>query len=132
MKTIMNDTQIKTLEQVRQFPEGTANIELCIEAKEDRYAWIQTTLVRFDYLQLSKGRQWHVVEFSAEAQGYSRIQVKRLVTQYCKTGGIQRRQRTPHGFARKYTDQDIRLLARTDELHGTLSGPTIKKLCERA
>jgi hypothetical protein len=41
MKTIMNDTQIKTLEQVRQFLEGTANIELC-EAKEDRYAWIQT------------------------------------------------------------------------------------------
>jgi hypothetical protein len=54
MKTIMNDTQIKTFEQMRQFLEGTANIELCIEAKEDRYAWIQTTLVRFHYLQLSK------------------------------------------------------------------------------
>jgi len=39
MKTIMNDTQIKTLEQVRQFLEGTVDVELCIDAKEDRYAW---------------------------------------------------------------------------------------------
>jgi hypothetical protein len=28
-------------------------------------------------------------------------------------------------------DADIRLLAETDELHGTLSGPATKKLCER-
>ncbi|MCP3868252.1 MAG: transposase family protein, partial [Gammaproteobacteria bacterium] len=33
---------------------------------------------------------------------------------------------------RKYTPKDIRLLAHTDELHGTLSGPATKKLCERA
>jgi hypothetical protein len=38
MKTIMDSPQIKTLEQVRQVLEGTANIEFCIEAKEDRYA----------------------------------------------------------------------------------------------
>ncbi|MCP4285249.1 MAG: hypothetical protein GY792_12470 [Gammaproteobacteria bacterium] len=35
------------------------------------------------------------------------------------------------GFTSKYTRQDIRLLARLDELHGTLSGPAAKKLCER-
>ena len=128
----MNDTQIKTLEQVRQFLEGTAEIELCIDAKEDRYAWIQTTLVRFRYLQLSKADKGVLLSFLQKVSGYSRIQVKRLVKQYRKTGCIQRRQRTTHGFARKYTDEDIRLLARTDELHGTLSGPTTKKLCERA
>ena len=132
MKTIMNDTQIKTLEQVRQFLAGTVDVELCIDSKEDRYAWIQTTLVRFHYLQLSKADKGMLLSFLQKLSGYSRIQVKRLVKQYCKTGRIQRRQRTIHGFPRKYTDEDIRLLARTDELHGTLSGPTTKKLCERA
>ena len=120
----MNDTQIKTLEQVRQFLEGTAVVELCIDAMEDRYAWIQATLVRFRYLQLSKADKGVLLSFLQKVSGYSRIQVKHLEKQYCKTGCIQRRQRTTHIFPRKYTDKDIRLLARTDELHGTLSGPT--------
>jgi hypothetical protein len=36
MKTIMNDTQIKTLEQVRQILVGTADLEFSIDAKQDR------------------------------------------------------------------------------------------------
>ena len=128
----MNDTQIKTLEQVHQFLEGPAVVELSIDAKEDRYAWIQTTLVRFRYFQLSKTGKGLILSFLQRVSGYSRIQVKRLVKQYCKTGRIQRRQRTLNGFPRTYTDKDIRLLAHTDELHGTLSGPATKKLCERA
>ena len=32
MKTIVNDSNIKTLEQVRQFLAGTAAVELCIDA----------------------------------------------------------------------------------------------------
>nr|VFK49241.1 MAG: hypothetical protein BECKTC1821E_GA0114239_11672 [Candidatus Kentron sp. TC]VFK65287.1 MAG: hypothetical protein BECKTC1821F_GA0114240_11763 [Candidatus Kentron sp. TC] len=44
---------------------------------------------------------------------------------------FRRRQCTRKGFTRKYTDADIRLLARTDELHGRISGPATKKLCER-
>lgn len=39
----MNDTQIKTLEQVRQFLEGTGVVALTIDTQEDRYAWIQHT-----------------------------------------------------------------------------------------
>ncbi|MCP4229502.1 MAG: integrase, partial [bacterium] len=52
--------------------------------------------------------------------------------QYLKTGRLQKRPRTVTGFRRHYTLEDIRLLARTDELHNTLSGPATKKLCERA
>lgn len=47
MKTIVNDTQIKTLEQVRQFLEGTGVVGLTIDAKDDRYVWILHTLIRF-------------------------------------------------------------------------------------
>ena len=37
-----------------------------------------------------------------------------------------------HGFARVYTEVDVALLAHTDTLHGTLSGPATKRLLARA
>jgi len=128
----MNDTQIKTLEQIRQFLDGVEAIDLVIDTKEGRYAWIRETLIRFRYRQLGKADKGLLLDFLHKVSGYSRIQVKRLVKQYLKTGKLQRRQRTVKGFTRKYTPKDIRLLAHTDELHGTLSGPATKKLCERA
>jgi hypothetical protein len=76
---------------VRRFLEGSAAVELCIDCKEDRYAWVQTTLLRFHYLQLSKVDKAVLLSFLQKISGYSQIQVKRLVKQYCKTGCIQRR-----------------------------------------
>ncbi len=128
----MNDTQIKTLDQVREFLNGTRAIELVIETKQARYSWIRETLQRFRYRQLGKADKGLLLDFLQKISGYSRVQVKRLVKQYLKTGKVLRHQRTVKGFRRKYTLADIRLLARTDEWHGTLSGPATKKLCERA
>jgi hypothetical protein len=49
MKTIMNDSHIETLEQVRQFLGGVAVMEITIPSKTEGYRWIQGTLVRFQY-----------------------------------------------------------------------------------
>ena len=132
MKTIMNDSHIETLEQVRQFLSGVAVIEITIPSKTEGYRWIQGTLVRFRYLSLGKTDRGLIRRYLQQISGYSRAQIARLIKQYRKTGRIQRRQRTAKGFTSKYTREDIRLLARLDELHGTLSGPASKKLCERA
>jgi hypothetical protein len=107
-------------------------MEFCIDAKDARYAWIQAMLLRFHYHQLGKAEKGLLLDFLQKVSGYSRIQVKRLIQQSLQTGQLQRRQRTVQGFRRTYTSEDIRLLAQTDELHGTLSGPATKKLCERA
>jgi len=64
--------------------------------------------------------------------GSSRQQLTRLIHHYRQTGQVRRRHRTVQGFARRYTVEDIRLLAAMDERHDTPSGPAIKKLCERA
>ena len=50
----MNDTQLETLDQVRQFLEGTEAVTFQIASKDARYRWLQHTLVKFRYLQLSK------------------------------------------------------------------------------
>jgi len=132
MKTIMNDSHIETLEQVRQFLDGAAAMEITISSKTECYRWIQRTLVRFRYLTLGKAARGLIRRYLQQISGYSRAQISRLIKQYQKTGRIQRRQRTLKGFTSKYTREDIHLLVQLDELHGTLSGPATKKLCERA
>ena len=53
--------------------------------------------------------------------------------QFTGGGRIQDRRHAPAvPFVRRYTAEDIRLLAEMDALHGTLSGTTTRKLCERA
>jgi len=132
MKTVMNDNGIRTIEQVRGFLEGTADVEFVIDTKAKRYEWIEKTLVRFRYLELARAEKGLMLKFLGKVSGYSHVQVKRFVRQYFETGHVRRRKAKKRGFIRRYTDADIRLLARTDELHGTLSGHATKKLCERA
>ena len=40
MVTFMNDKQIKTLDDIRSFLTGTAEVEFSIEDKAERYRWI--------------------------------------------------------------------------------------------
>ncbi|MBD3161759.1 MAG: DDE-type integrase/transposase/recombinase [Candidatus Eisenbacteria bacterium] len=132
MQTIMDDSQISTLEQVKEFLEGSDRIAISIASKEDRYEWVRRTLDRFQFLRLGRSDRGVLLRYLSHLSGYSRAQITRLVAQYRRTGKIERRHCRTNGFTHKYTRQDIRLLARLDEIHGTLSGPAAKKLSERA
>ncbi len=50
----MNDHNIGTIQQVRQFLTGAESINLNIESREARYAWVQQTLTRLKYQQLNE------------------------------------------------------------------------------
>ena len=131
MVTIMNDKQIKTLDDIRSFLTGTAEVEFSIEDKADRYRWIQATLVRYHYMTLGKKDRGLVLRFLQRVSGYSQAQIKRLVRQFVRNGTIKRSQRTVAKFKRLYAVADAVLLAQTDALHGQLSGAGTKKICER-
>jgi len=128
----MNDTPLDTLDQVRQFLEGTEAISFQIESKDARYRWIQHTLVKFRYRKLSKENKGLITRYIRKMTGYSLAQVKRLIKQYRQHGRLERKHRTTKGFQLKYTHEDKLLLAALDVRHNTLSGPATKKLCERA
>src|SRR5512139_2476028 len=102
MKTLMNDTQLETLDQVRQFLEGTETVSFQIESKNARYRWLQHTLVKFRYQQLNKANKGLITRSIRKLTGYSPAQVKRLIRQYRKTGRLVRKQRTTKGFQLKY------------------------------
>jgi hypothetical protein len=63
--------------------------------------------------------------------GYSRSQVARLVGRYQEAGIIRVTEYHRHRFPEKYTMAEVALLAKTDELHGWLSGPATKRILER-
>lgn len=46
MNTIMNDLHIDTLDKVRQFLQGTDEIDLTIDGKHNCYEFIKRTLMR--------------------------------------------------------------------------------------
>jgi hypothetical protein len=131
MKTIMNDTQLKTIEEINYFLKGTQTITFSFQCAEDRYAWIETTLMRLKYRRLPKGDKGVVRQYLLKVTGYSRQQLTRLIQQYKETSRVRLREQARHRFPARYTDEDIALLAETDTIHNTLSGPATKKIMAR-
>jgi len=133
MKTIMKLDDLTTIEQLTDFLSGTQAVAFSvISDTDDCYRWIQRQLTKFRYRSLPRPDKGVVIGYLMKISGYSRQQLTRLIAQYRKTGQLKRRQRTVAGFKRKYTQDDIRLLAAMDERHDTPCGQAIKKLCERA
>ncbi len=63
--------------------------------------------------------------------GYSRAQLTRHIKQYRKTGQVKIKEYDRHKFEKKYTPQDISLLARTAQVHDSPNGASLKKTLER-
>jgi len=127
----MNDEQLQTIQQVKQFLEGSEALEFRGLSAEEKYKWTETVLVRFSYLKLNKAEKGVIRQYIQKITGYSRAQVSRLIAEYKRTGRLKKTEYRRHRFPRKYTPSEVQLLARTDELHGWLSGPATKKIMER-
>src|SRR5260370_17501453 len=64
--------------------------------------------------------------------GLSRAQTTRLITVYLRGDEGKPQPYRRRRFPRRYTREDMALLAGVDEAHETLSGPATKKLLQRA
>ncbi len=127
----MNDEKLNTVEQVKQFLEGSEALKFGGISTEERYRWIETVLVRLKYHRLNRAEKGVIRRYLEKVSGYSRAQVSRLIKHYKQQGRLRRADCKRHRFPRKYTQKDIALLAKTDELHDYLSGPATKKIMER-
>ena len=127
----MNDESLQTIEQVRQFLEGSEALEFKGLCAGEKYKWTEIVLVRFSYLLLKRHEKGVIRRYIQKVTGYSRSQVSRLIAEYKRTGRLKKTEYSRHRFPRKYTPSEVELLARTDELHGWLSGPATKKIMER-
>lgn len=124
---------LQSLEQVRAFVAGTEPVSFTLADRPSAYAWMADTLKRFGYAHAQRGDRGALRQYLAKVTGLSRAQVARRIAQFLDTGQLKDRRTAPaRPFARRYTADDIRLLAEIDALHGTLSGSITRKLCERA
>ena len=130
----MNVDQLTSTEEIERFLDGSQAVVYAVgTSKEERYKWIQTTLIRLGYYGLTRKEKGVVLKFIAKITSYSRQQITRLVSQYKATGRINRKSPiVNNGFQKRYSNEDIRLLARIDNIHGAPSGPAVRKLCQRA
>lgn len=129
----MSEQRLVTLAQVRRFLEATTEVEFrgCGQ-DEERYRHIEAVLRRFGYGALGRADKGLIRRYLARTTGYSRQQLTRLIKR-ALAGPLKKAYRTPaSGFARRFTEADLALLAQTDALHGTLSGPATRHLMARA
>ena len=121
----MNETQVRTLDQVREVLAGTQALELRAVADEtERYAWIEMALKRFDYRCLKRADRGVVLAYLQRLSGYSRAQITRLVSRWVAGKRLVKQYRTPdHAFAKRFTGSDVALLVAVDQAMNTLSGP---------
>lgn len=127
----MNDERLQTLEQVRDFIEGSQGIDFRGLSSREKYRWIEEVLKRFRYLKLKKEGKGILKSYLLKVTGYSRAQLTRLIGLYQQSGEIQPAEYQRHRFPQRYSAADVSLLVITDELHGWLSGPATKKILER-
>ena len=127
----MDDKQLRTLEQVKQFVDSSQGIEFNGINLKEKYHWIEEALRKFKYQRLKKAGKGVIRQYIEKVTGYSRSQVAKLVSRYRQSGKIKPTEYHRHRFPQKYNAVEVALLAMTDELHGWLSGPATKKILER-
>jgi len=131
MQLNMDDKEIRTLEQVKQFVASSQTIEFKGINTDEKYQWTEEVLKKFKYQWLKRNGKGILRRYIEKVTGYSRSQVARLIGRYEESGRIRVTEYHRHRFSEKYTMAEVALLAKTDELHGWLSGPATKRILER-
>jgi len=127
----MKDTALSSIGEVKEFLKSSRKLEFKREKKGEAYIWMEQTLEKFRYIQLGKKDRGIIKRYMEKVTGYSRAQITRYIGQYRKTGRIGERPYQRNKFSRKYSVEDVRLLAKTDELHCFPNGAALKKILNR-
>jgi transposase InsO family protein len=131
MRLIMDDKKLETVEKIKKFLEGSDEVEYQGLSGIDRYRWIELVLRRFKYAKLRRSEKGVIRKYLEKMTGYSRSQVCRLIGRFNNEGELKPKAYIRHRFPGKYTRADMELLAKTDELHGFLSGAATKRILYR-
>jgi transposase InsO family protein len=118
-------------EQIRKFLEGSAALELQGQSPQEVYAWIRTTLVHHQYHRCDRADRGLIRAFLCKVSGRSQPQMTRLIRQFLQSGEIVSRPVVRRRFPRKYTPEDVALLAQVDQAHQRLSGPATRRILQR-
>jgi transposase InsO family protein len=121
-----------SLEEIQAFLEASEEVGFKGRNREDVYAWVNETLRGQRYQESKRSGRGVVRRYIEKMTGLSRAQVTRLITLYLGGEEIKAKPYRRHSFTKRYTREDVELLADVDEAHECLSGPATQKLLYRA
>ena len=131
MTITMQNLEQLTLDEMREFIEGSRRIDFAAKGREAVYPFIETALKAQQYRRLSKRQRGIVRRFLAKVTGLSRAQVTRLIAQWTKNRRVRVQLPGRRCFPARYTAEDIALLAGVDAAHEDLSGPAVRRILKR-
>ena len=132
MNITMQNLERLSLAEMQEFVAGNRKVRLSAETREETYWLVEATLQSQQYRKLAKGQKGIVRRFLVKVTGLSRAQMTRLVGCWMKQRCIPRKRAVQRRrFARRYTVEDIRLLAAVDAAHEDLSGPGVRRILQR-
>jgi len=77
MQVIMNDRNLQTIEQVRQFLGGSEALEFRALSVGEKYDWIEEVMIRFRYHSLKRAEKGVIRRYMGRITGYSRMKFPR-------------------------------------------------------
>jgi len=126
----MDDSRLRTLDQIKAFL-GSNQFDFRIKIKSEAYQWVNDRLIQFKYRTLRKTDKAVLKQYLQAITGYSRSQITRLIRKYVKSGKVQVTKYKRHQPNMQYQEEDIKLLATTDELHNFPGGQSLKTTLTR-
>lgn len=127
----MKNLERLSLTEMEEFIRGSRKLELAADCHEAIYRFLEGLLASQQYRKLKKSERGIVRRFGAKITGISRAQVTRLIARWMNHRRIERHPAQRPRFARRYTAEDVALLAETDTAHEDLSGPAIRHILQR-
>jgi transposase InsO family protein len=121
-----------SLEEIQAFLEASGEVEFKGGNREEVYEWINRALRGQRYQELTRSGRGLVRRYMEKMTGMSRAQVTRLIKLYVSGEEVKAKTYRRRCFTRRYTREDVELLAAVDEAHDCLSGPATQKLLYRA
>jgi len=131
MNITMQNIERLTLDQIREFVEGSRTIGFSAPKREAVYEFIERVLKSQQYRRLGRGQKGIVRRFLVKMTGLSRAQLTRWIGRWMKTRHVKRKPACRPSFPRRYTVADIALLAGVDAAHEELSGPAVRRVMQR-
>jgi transposase InsO family protein len=127
----MQNAETLSPDRIRGFLNLSREIEFTAQNRAEVYTWVQRTLVAQEYARQGKKLRGLLRAYIKKMTALSLPQIARLIRMYRATGIVELKTYRRRKFARKYTDQDITLLAEVDRAHERLSGPATRCIMKR-
>ncbi len=128
---IVLGSETLSLVEMGAFLSASSSVGFGGESRVAIYRWAERLLCHQEYLTQKRRAKGLIKAYMERMTGLSRAQCTRLIAQYAQTGRLVARRSACHTFPRRYTVEDVALLARVDQAHERLSGPATRAILRR-